>query len=725
MTTPSDSPSFRPPAALLAIALIVLTVATYLPILTAETEFLWDDRALIPQSPYINMRVPPSYSGGEQLYMMWCSREPIDYWPVTTTMFWLEWRLYGGGAMDHTATQEDLHTLASGFHITNVLLHAINAMLVWLVLRRLKVPGAWLAAALFAVHPVCVASAGWISERKNTLSMLFLLLACLSYLRFDDQASEKWRARSRPTLWYALAVLAFTAALLSKASVVMLPFVLLGFAWWRRGRIGRRDLLASVPFFLLSLALGLVTVMYQDEGIGAEIVRPEGIASRIAAIGPMIWFYFSKILLPRDLMLTYPRWNIDGASAGAYGPLVLLLGALGAVAYFALKRKRPWAKAVLFGVGYFLVMLLPALGLIQMSWHKFSLVADHFQYLSIIGPIALIVGGAGALLRGRTGPTIGAIGAGAAVLITLGVLTGSHQMIYKDDKAIFQDTMEKNPASWLAYDHMGISAFKAGKYQQALGYIRHALELHEYPEAHANLGAALSRMGRHGEAEAHYRQAIELRESFMKGHYGLAVELQQRGAIDEAIRHYRRAVELEPYYVDARNNLANMLVLKGRVDEALGHYHKILEIDPDNFSAHLSIGALLGRRRQDQQAVQYFLKALELNPGSPRAHTNMANMLARNNQPQAASRHYRQALAIYTQQVQAHPGDPTVRNSLALLLSDLGRLEEAIAHLREALRLRPGYVEARRNLEAMLLRKQAAGKPAPPRHRARGGRSRT
>ena len=714
MTDSPDSPSFRPPGALLAVALIVLTVAAYLPILTSDTEFLWDDLALIPQSPYINTRVPPSYSGAEQLTMMWFSRKPIDYWPLTTTTFWLEWRLYGGEAKDRTATQEDLHDLAGGFHVTNVLLHAINAMLVWLVLRRLKVPGAWLAAALFAVHPVCVISAAWISERKNTLSMLFLLLACLSYLRFDDPASETSRARSRAMLWYALALLAFLAALLSKASVVMLPFVLLGFAWWRRGRIGRRDVFASAPFFLLSLALGLVTVLYQNVGIGEEIVRPEGIASRIAAVGPMVWFYLAKILVPRNLMLTYPRWDIDGGSVPAYVPLALLVGALAAVTYFALARKRPWAKACLFGVGYFLVMLLPALGLVKMSWHKFSLVADHFQYLSIVGPIALIVGGAGALVRKRTDLKIAAVGAGATVLITLGVLTGFHQMIYRDDKSVFQDTMEKNPASWLAYDHMGITSFKQGKWEQALGYIRHALELREYPQAHANMGAALSRMGRHQEAEVHYRRAIELRESFMKGHYGLAVELQQRGAIPEAIRHYERAVELDPLYVDARNNLANMLVLVGRIDEALQHYQEILRIDPDNFRAHLSIGALLGQKRQDRQAVEYFLKALELKADSPRAHTNMGKILARNNQPQDASRHFQQALNIYKQQVQANPGDAVVRHSLGLLLADIGRLDDAIAQLREALRLRPGYVEARRNLEAMLRTKQGAGPPASP-----------
>jgi len=714
MTSSSDSPSFRPPAALLGVALIVLTVAAYLPILTTDTEFLWDDLALVPQSPYINTRVPPCYSGGEQLTMMWASRKPIDYWPMTTTTFWLEWRLYGGEAMGRTATQKDLHELAAGFHVTNVLFHAINAMLVWLVLRRLKVPGAWLAAALFAVHPVCVVSAAWISERKNTLSMLFLLLACLSYLRFDDPPSETSRARSRATLWYALALLTFLAALLSKASVVMLPVVLLGFAWWRRDRIGLRDLLASAPFFLLSLALGLVTVLYQNVGIGEESVRPEGMASRIAAVGPMVWFYFAKILVPRNLMLTYPRWDIDGGSVLSYGPLALFVGALAAVTYFALGRKRPWAKACLFGVGYFLVMLLPALGLVKMSWHKFSLVADHFQYLSIVGPIALIVGGASVLMRKRTELKIAAAGVGAAVLITLGVLTGFHQMIYRDDKAVFQDTLEKNPASWLAYDHMGITAFNEGKWEQALGYIRRALELREYPEAHANMGAALSRMGRHPEAETHYRRAIELRESFMKGHYGLAVELQQRGAIREAIRHYQRAVELDRYYVDARNNLANMLVLDGRTDEALEHYQEILRIDPDNFRAHLSIGAVLGQRRQDRQAVEYFLKALELKPNSPRAHTNMGKILLRNNQPQAASRHLQQAMSIYKKQVQANPRDPVIRNSLGLLLADIGLLDDAIAQLREALRLRPGYVEARRNLDAMLRRKQGAGPPAPP-----------
>ena len=215
---------------LLALALMLITLVTYAPVWHAG--FIWDDKELLVDNPLVR--------ASDGLYRFWFTTEALDYYPLTSSLCWLEWRLWGSSA--------------TGYHVVNVFLHAANAALLWIILRRLKVPGAWLAGLIFAIHPVTVATAAWVSEQKSTLSMLFYLLAILLYLRFDEKGS--WRS-------YGLALGAFLLALLSKTAVVMLPVVLLGCVWWQRRSVRGKDVIRSVPFFALSLILGLVTVWFQ------------------------------------------------------------------------------------------------------------------------------------------------------------------------------------------------------------------------------------------------------------------------------------------------------------------------------------------------------------------------------------------------------------------------------------------------------------------------------
>ncbi|MGO9526362.1 MAG: glycosyltransferase family 39 protein, partial [Verrucomicrobiia bacterium] len=393
----------------LAILLVVLTVLAYIPALRGG--FVFDD-VLIIDSPLIHAT--------NGLSRIWFKAEAQDYYPLTESLWWLEWRWWG----DH----------ATGYHVVNVLLHAVNAVLVWMVLRRLKIPGAWLAALVFAIHPVNVATVAWISEQKNTLSMLFYLVAILLYLRFDEE--RRWG-------WYGLSLAAFVLALLSKTAVVMLPVVLLGCVWWLHRTVRVRDVLSSVPLFVLSLVMGLVNIWFEYyRSMGGHALRTVGFPFRLAAAGWVPWFYLYKALLPANLMVIYPQWEIDASRWVAYLPGIVLIGSL---ALFWWKR-HTWGRPWFFGLGYFVVTLFPVLGFFEQSFYRFSLVADHWQYYSIIGVIALAVAAGESVCRrmGEQGRYAGIV-ACVAVVMVLGAATWRRSGVYAGEETLWRDNVAKNP----------------------------------------------------------------------------------------------------------------------------------------------------------------------------------------------------------------------------------------------------------------------------------------
>ena len=552
------------------VALIfLLAFAVYWPALRGQ--FVWDDVLLVDKNPLVK--------GEAGLRSIWFHAD----FPLTTLAFWLQWLMWG----KHPA----------GYHIVNVLLHALNAVLVWRVLARLRIPGAWIAAMIFAAHPVCVASVAWISELKNTLSLGFFLLSCWFYLQFDrqavypkvndgasDSAAESQFADNR-NRWYWLSLAAFLLALLSKTSTVMLPVVLLGCAWWHRGRIALLDLSRTIPFFVLALAFGLMTVWFQaHQVITGETVQTENFFGRLASAGRALWFYLGKALLPLKLNTIYPRWTIDATAPLSWLPLLLWVGVLAAGWRF----RRSWGRAVLFGLGLFTVTLFPVLGFFDMYFLALSRVSDHFQYLPLIAVVALVAAGLRVLLP-RTALRFVVV----ALVVGASVLTVQRARVLAVDEILWRDTLAKNPAAWTAHNNLGCLLAEQNKIDEAIGHFEASLKFNpRNAQAHGNLARALSLQGRFAEAETHFQAALKIKPGDADVHKSYAAALQQRGKTAEALAHAREAIQLQPD-IETRLQLATLLRASRQTREAVAQFREVLSLKPDSVEALNNLAWLL------------------------------------------------------------------------------------------------------------------------------------
>ncbi|MGD0651502.1 MAG: tetratricopeptide repeat protein [Verrucomicrobiia bacterium] len=611
--------------------IVLLTLVAYIPAMHGG--FVWDDGLLISENRMVR--------ASDGLFRFWFTTEAPDYYPLAWSLWWLEWRLWG----DST----------TGYHVVNVLLHAVNAILVWIILQRLKIPGAWLAGLVFAVHPVNVATVAWISEQKNTLSMLFYAVAILLYLRFDEEG--RWR-------WYGLSLAAFLLALFSKSAVLMLPVVLLGCVWWTRGKVRWKDFLCSGPFFVLSLVMGLVTIWFQyHQVLGGYTIRAASFPSRLAAAGWVPWFYLYKALLPLNLTVIYPKWEIDASRWFSYLPGIILVGCLIVFRW----RYKTWGRPLLFGLGYFVVMLFPVLGFFDQGFYQFSLVADHWQYYSIVGAIALSVA-AGERICRRIGEQRRCLGtvAGVAVLMVLAVATWRRGRVYADEETLWRDNVAKNPNAWLAHHNLGIALGQAGRIQEAIGHWEQALRIKpDYARTHYNLGIALGQVGKLADAIVHYEQALRIKPDFAEAHNSLGAALWQAGRIQEAIGHYEQALRIKPDFAEAHDNLGAALGQAGRIQEAIGHYEEALVIKPDYAEAHNNLGAALGQAGKLEDAIGHYQQALRIKPGFAEAHYNMGNALAGQGRISEAMAEYRETLRL-------KPDWPPALGKLAWILATDG-----------------------------------------------------
>jgi tetratricopeptide (TPR) repeat protein len=452
---------------------------------------------------------------------------------VLHSAFWIEHRLWGDSVI--------------GYHLLNILLHAACAWLVWRMLHRLAVPGALLAAAIFALHPVQVESVAWMAEQKNTLSTLFYLAAGLAYVEFHD-------SRRRST--YLIACGFFVLGLLTKTVVATLPIALLIIAWWRHGTLRwRRDLVPLVPWIGIGAVAGLLTAWIERNALGAEGAPfALTLVQRTLLAGRVILFYVGKLLWPADLLFNYPRWQILPTDRWQYLPiaLVTLLLVLG-------WRLRHRTRAPLAAMLFFVVTLGPALGFVNVYPFAFSFVADHFQYVASLGPI-VAAAAALTLAVARLAPTARRwiVPMGSALLLgTLAVLTWRQSAQYRDPETLYERTLAGNPACYLCLNNLGLLAFQAGRADEAMARFTAAVQIApESAEAQSNLANVLVERGAIAEGIDHYRLALAAAPRSVITRTNLGVTLVRAGRLAEAAEQFEVALRIMPEYAPARRNLS-------------------------------------------------------------------------------------------------------------------------------------------------------------------------
>ena len=677
--------------------LVLATILAYQP--AWQGGFLWDDDFYLTQNRVL---VEP---GG--LKRIWFSPDSTLYYPLVFTSYRLERSLWGLNP--------------AGYHWVNLLLHAVSAVWFWRVLRRLNVPGAWLAGAVFALHPVNVESVAWISERKNTLAMFFYLLSLLFYLRSDQESkvqsltskvgsqnpasNTQHATRSTPSLspvtfssslFYWLSLGTFVLALLSKTAVSPFPVVLLGLAWWQRGKVTSRDVWRSAPFFTVSLVLGLVTVWFERTyQIGLQVVRDDSFWSRLAGAGWAVWFYLYKTVLPLNLMTVYPRWRIDAANVWSYVPGLLVVGAF----LLCWRARRSWGRAWLVGLAYFVAMLLPVLGFVDIGFMSYSLVADRWQYFAILGPIALAsawfssrfkvqsskFGGSGSSPSGALSPS--GLLLGVVLLLTLGGLTWRQSALYANTETLWQAALAANPDCWAAHYYLGVALVQKGRVDEAIAHFQAALQMRpDSAEAHNNLGSAHLQQGRVDEAIAQFQMALQLKPDYAEAHNNLGTALAQKGGVDPAIAQYQMALQLKPDYADAHNNLGIALLHKGGVDEAIAQYQVALQLKPDYADAHNNLGTALVQKGRMAEAITQYQKALQLEPADPKTQNNLALLLATG--AEVSLRNGDQAVQLARQANDLAGGkNPLYLRTLAAAYAEAGRFSDAMRAAQEAIEL--------------------------------------
>ncbi len=722
-----------------ALLLFAMTLLAYAA--TRHAGFVWND------PDYVTRADLRSWSG---LWRIWFEVGSTEqHYPILHGAFWLEHRLWGDAA--------------AGYHLVNVLLHAGSACLFAAILRRLAIPGAWLAAFIFALHPVAVESVAWISEQKNTLSTFFYLAAALVYLRYDEDR--------RPAV-YRVAMILFLLALLSKSLTATLPAALLVIVWWRRGSIGwRRDVVPLLPWFILGAACGLFSAWVEYAVVGAKGGDFDlTFGQRVLVAGRSIWFYLGKLLWPANLDFIYPRWIVSTSAVRQW--LFPLAAVVMTVALWLIRgRSRAPLAAWLLFVG----SLFPVMGFFSLYGSLYSFVADHWQYQPCLAIIALA---AAAITRLRDSlPSAAAGPARAATVVmlgVLGVLTWCQTQMYHDAVTFYRTIVARNPDCWMAWNNLGnlyleaglspeataafvtaqhtsprfavapsefpaettahdlleagIAAYqaalrsnskhavafnnlataclRAGRIAESLEYFQRALDLDpDYAEAHANFGLVLTQFGQPAEAIKHLHEAIRLKYFQPEAHQTLGDALAALGRLDEAIHSYEISLELDPTVASAHLSLARVLLQADRIADAIAQCQAVLARNPRDNDARIQLGLTFARAGRNADAIAQFETILRLDPDHTAARLNLGNALSAAGRPADAVPHYAYVLRQHPDLAEAH-------NNLGFALLRLGHVDEAIVGFKTALKLQPGFTRAQENLA--LAEQEIAKRAAQP-----------
>jgi tetratricopeptide (TPR) repeat protein len=576
---------------LLALFLFVVTVIAYQPAWHAG--FIWDDDRYVTDNPLLSMP-----SGFQRIWFA-PKYTPSQYFPLTYTALRVEHSFWGINP--------------AGYHWVNILLHAINALMVWQVLKRLAVPGAWLAAAIFALHPVQVESVAWISEQKSILSLFFFLSALLAWIEFIEERPKRlWR-------WYGLTVIFFALALASKTTACTLPAALILVLWLKRKRIDWQRWAQMVPFLALGAGMGLVTVWWEGLYQGPEgKLLSVGVMERVLVASRAVWFYAGKLFWPANLTFSYPLWKINLADPLAYAWLAAIAGLCAAI-YFG---RRFVGRNILVGVLFFVVTLSPLLGFIMCYTFHYSFVADHYQYAACIGLIALAAAG---IVKVFGKQSIARLVCCGALLFGLGFLTWQQSRTYSNLETLWRTTIERNPNSLLAHNNYGVMLSDRGQFDEAITHFEKVLDMQpDDPDGHDNFGNALLKKGNADGAIFHYQEALKSAPYRADVHFNFANALVQQGKSSEAVAHFQKACELKPDYVEAFNNAGSLLLKAGQINEAIVCWEKAIQIRPNLALPHNNIGYALCRLGKMDEGIRHLQRAVEIEPSSVDARNNLA-----------------------------------------------------------------------------------------------------
>jgi tetratricopeptide (TPR) repeat protein len=542
-------------------------------------DWLWDDDVVLTQNPDV---LSGSLGG---LSKIWADPTGLDYFPLTYSLMWLQHLFFG--------------PQSTGYHVTTILLHIAGGLLFWRLLWTMGIPGAWTSALVFTIHPACVESVAWVAETKNTLCLPLFLASCLLWVKQDGETPGPRRERL-----YLGAIALFLLSMLAKTSPVGMPVLTLLYAWWRRGTVSVQDLVRVGPLVLVSIVLGLVTLQFQwGRAIGGETLPVGGFGSRLATAGMAILFYLSTIVWPVRLLPIYPRWDVDPPKAWQFLPWLVI----GGVAWWVWRNRDTAAgRNVGFALGSFLVLIAPVLGFVDISYMRITWVADHFLYLPMLGPLALVVAVATTWLEAREDRERTVFtGLAAGALIFLGVNSFLYAIAWIDEDHLWEHTLLHNHDAWQAHNRLGIVKF-----------MRNDVEGAHY----------------------HFRNSSRLRPDLAETNLGLGTVLQRLGRMDEAIAAYRDAVRASPTKVPVRESLANACLAAGRYEEARDAFQFLLEIDPDNPVLLHRHALALFKTGSVAEAIAEFRRVLEIDPGFHEAEESLKVALAKQDGSESSDR---------------------------------------------------------------------------------------
>jgi len=622
---------------LFAALLVLMTITVYWP--ATRCDFInLDDPGYVTENPHVQGGLTPAG-------VIWAfqNTEQAASW---APLMWLS----------HMLACQWFGLNAWGHHLINVLLHAANTALVFLVFRRMT-GAVWrslMLAALFGLHPLRVESVAWVAERKDVLSTLFWLLTLWAYVRYVEAVQSR---PSKPDIWYGTALLMFGLGLMSKAMLVTLPCVLLLLDYWPLERFKhtsrRRRLTEKIPFFALATAASVVTFVAQQRGGAVVAAAGLPVGARVGNALISYCRYLGKIFWPTDLAAFYPHpgyWPMQQVLLA--GMLIVGISAL----FFVMRRRYPF---LLVGWLWYCGTLVPVIGLVQSGEQA---MADRFTYVPALGVMLQVSWGALELTRRWRSRAIALSVAGSVAIVICIGLTRQQLGYWRDSETLWRHALEVTKGNYFAHRTLGDALVKKNEMDDAISQYEEAIRLQPGDaSAHDGLGTALAVKGQTDDAVNQFKEAIRLQPDYTDPHYNLGVELVTKGQIDQAIIQYQEVVRLKPDDVEARNNLGNALGLNGQIDGAIIQYREAIRLKPDAAVTYNNLGTALGRKGRIDEAITEFQEALRLNPDYAEAH-----------------------------------------NSLGIAFYKKGQVDEAARQFQEAIRLKPDYAEARRNLRNIL-----------------------